>query len=35
MHVARFWCDRTHALVDALDAERGGQHLLLPADLTG
>lgn len=30
---ARTWLDRTNALVDARDAERAGQYLILPADL--
>jgi hypothetical protein len=35
LDTARFWCERTHALVDAVDAERAGQYLLMPADLAG
>lgn len=30
---ARHWLDVTNALVDAMDAERTGRHLLLPAAL--
>ncbi len=31
---ARSWLARTHALIDAVDAERGGKYLILPADLS-